>query len=49
MRDLLQDYTDEWLETGIDTQGQERPFTRKITSTGSARSAVAGYSMPNTR
>ena len=43
VRDLLQDYTDEWLDTGIDSQGQERPFSRQITSTGSARSAVAGY------
>jgi hypothetical protein len=43
VRDLLQDYTDEWLETGIDSQGQEQPFTRKLTLAGSAWSAVMGY------
>ncbi len=43
VRDLLQDYTGEWLDTGIDSQGQERPFTRTLTGTGSAWSAVAGY------
>lgn len=43
VRDLLQDFTDDWLATGIDGQGQERPFERKLTRTQGAWDAVQKY------
>jgi hypothetical protein len=42
--DLLRAYTDEWIDTGIDPfDGQERPFSRKLTRTKTAFSKVKEY------
>jgi hypothetical protein len=41
--DLLRRYTDEWLATGIDPDGKESPFARKLTAAKVAFAATGKY------
>ncbi len=41
--DILRRYTDEWLATGIDPDGKESPFARKLSEAKVAFAAVGKY------